>query len=675
MKLRDVRQLPLWAPHSDWRPLRAAQLPSWAGARRVGLDIETHDPDLKALGPGEYRPGTFVAGFSIAIEDGPKHYIPLRHEGGDNVDNPDQALNYLRDQVRDFRGEIVGANLSYEHGFLSVQEGVDFSSIGWFRDVQVADPLINELQMRYSLDAIAQRWGIPGKNESLLREAARHYGVDPKASMWRLPARYVGYYAEQDAVLPLQLLRRQERTIERDELREVFDLESKVQHSLMRLRMRGIRIAEDRLGHIEEWSLAQEAEALGKIAMLTGVRIAVGEVWQAGALAPALTACGVTVPVTMGRGSTPSPSIDKNLLKGLQDRSKPGDQVHEVAAAMSWARRTNKLRTTFASSIRTYMVNGRVRCSYNQLRRTEDSTDEERGAAYGRLSSEHPNLQQQPSRDEFAAMWRSIYLPEEGALFGSCDFSQQEPRVLCHYADVCGLEGAAAAAQKYRDDPTIDNHQMMADLTGVKRGYAKELLLGRSYGMGGAKMSRKLGLPTRWAVFYQRRTGKETSYFERADEAQGCARDTGGQAWEVAGAEGQAILDQFDSKLPFIKALAKKCESVAKERGYIKTLSGRRCRFPREGNKWGWTHKALNRLIQGSSADQTKKAVVDADAAGLFLQIQVHDEIDGSFGTEAEAIRLAEVMRDTYKLRVPMKVDVEIGPSWGEAKKIDRCVI
>jgi DNA polymerase I-like protein with 3'-5' exonuclease and polymerase domains len=143
----------------------------------------------------------------------------------------------------------------------------------------------------------------------------------------------------------------------------------------------------------------------------------------------------------------------------------------------------------------------------------------------------------------------------------------------------------------------------------------------------------------------------------------------------VAGAEGQAILDQFDSKLPFIKALAKKCESVAKERGYIKTLSGRRCRFPREGNKWGWTHKALNRLIQGSSADQTKKAVVDADAAGLFLQIQVHDEIDGSFGTEAEAIRLAEVMRDTYKLRVPMKVDVEIGPSWGEAKKIDRCVI
>src|SRR5690606_24307151 len=109
-------------------------------------------------------------------------------------------------------------------------------------------------------------------------------------------------------------------------------------------------------------------------------------------------------------------------------------------------------------------------------------------AAYGRLSSSNPNMQQQPARDEeIGPMWRSIYLPEEGGLWCADDYSQQEPRWLVHWAVVAGrhrliseraFKAALEAAGKYRDDPSTDNHQMMADMAGIKRKDAKELFLG-----------------------------------------------------------------------------------------------------------------------------------------------------------------------------------------------------
>lgn len=98
------------------------------------------------------------------------------------------------------------------------------------------------------------------------------------------------------------------------------------------------------------------------------------------------------------------------------------------------------------------------------------------------------------------------------------------------------------------------------------------------------------------------------------------------------------------------------------------TLSGRRCRFPKTAEgKYDWTHKALNRLIQGSSADQTKTAMVELDKQGYFLQLQVHDEMDGSVHSPEEAEAMAEIMRTCVPLTVPSKVDVELGASWGES--------
>lgn len=650
-------QFPLFTTvQSAWTPPDLNALPSWAGAKRVAIDCETRDEDLKKLGPGAgRRPNSYITGISFAIEDGPGGYLPIRHEGGDNL--PVEAvLRYFRDQAKVFTGDIVGANLPYDLDFLA-GDGIEFSRARFFRDIQIADPLICELHDSYSMQAIAQRWGFEGKNEAMLRAAASDYKIDPKKDMWKLPARFVGAYAEEDTRLPLNILRRQEREIDDQDLWRVYDLESRLLPVLTKLRRRGVRIDTDRLEQIERWAYAKEAEALARVRAATGVKIAVGDVWKPEALAPALEHIGIR----LNKTSTGKPSIDKELLGSID---------HPVADALERARKVNKLRTTFAGSVRDHMINGRIHCTFNQLRKQKDDEEGTAGAAYGRLSCQNPNLQQQPARDDFAPMWRAIYLPEEGELWASNDYSQQEPRMAVHYAclarDLIGQhawQSAIAARDAYRNDPNTDNHQMMADMAGIKRKDAKEIYLGLSYGMGGAKMCRKLGLPTMMAV-----RGPRFQLFDVNSPEGKRLVEEGARRFEAAGPEGQRLLDTFDSKVPFVKKLAKACEARAKAVGYITTLSGRRCRFPkdRDGN-FDWTHKGLNRLIQGSSADQTKAAMVALDAAGFDMIIQVHDEIAFSIRDPKEGEAAAEIMRNCVPLELPSKVDVEVGPSWGHS--------
>ena len=463
-------QIPLWVPKSDWAPPALETLPPWKDAKRIAIDTETRDDHLKELGIGVRR-GGYAVGVSFAIEDGPAHYLPLRHEGGDNLDC-DQALAYLRDQALVFRGDYVGANISYDLDYW-LEEGIGFNPESRFRDIQIADPLIYELHPSYSLDAIAKRYGLPGKDETLLQDAARAYGVDPKSGLWKLPGRFIGPYATADVEQPLLTIRRQERILEEKGLWKIWQLETEVLPVLVRMRRRGVRVDQEKLQQIEEWSLTEERGSLKRVEHLTGVKITVGDVWKAGALAPALEAIGVT----LGQTPTGKPNIDKDLLSRLD---------HPVADALSWARRVNKLRTTFGASIRRHITNGRIHCTYNQIAR-ESETGEQRGVRYGRLSATDPNMQQQPSPDrdpDLAGEWRKIYLPEEGADWVCSDYSQQEPRWTTHFAAKIDLPGAREAALAYRANPDLDNHQFMADLTGLKRTYAKLIYLGLCYGEG-----------------------------------------------------------------------------------------------------------------------------------------------------------------------------------------------
>lgn len=401
-------QLPLFVPSSAWQPTQVSELPSWANAKRIAIDCETRDEQLKQLGPGTRR-GAYPVGWSFAIEDGPSYYLPYRHEGGDNLPES-EVLNYLRFQAKNFTGEIVGANLSYDLDY-ACNEGIEFPRISFFRDIQIADPLIYELHNSYSLVNIGKRFGIEAKDEIALIEAAKSFGVDPKGGMWRLPARYVGEYAQRDVVSPLEIYAKQRELLDRDELWGVFNLESKVLPVLNRMRRRGIRIDEDKLTQIEQWALKKETEALEQVFRETGYRIKVGDVWKSQVLAKAFEIIGVKLKKT-AKGA---PQIDADLLDNLK---------HPVAENIRLARKVNKMREAFAQSIRTYMINGRIHCTFNQIAR-EDEKGEQKGARFGRLSATDPNLQQQynPEKEpELSSEWRKIFIPEEGAIYGSNDY-------------------------------------------------------------------------------------------------------------------------------------------------------------------------------------------------------------------------------------------------------------
>lgn len=662
-----------------------SDLPTNWGSGRVGIDTETRDEDLTTLGPGVRR-GAYIAGVSFAIEDGPGFYLPIRHGGGGNLD-PQQVMRYLRDMSKTFTGTLCGANLGYDLDFLA-EEQVEFGGVQWFRDVQVADPLINELHNSYSLESIAQRHGIPGKDETLLMEALAAYGYkgrSAKSGIWSLPSKHVGPYAEHDARLPLTLLRRQEREIEEQELWDVYNLESQVLPVLVKMRRRGVAVSVERLEKVEAWARAEQQKAIDAANSLITRRLDFSDITKTAVLAEVLKDLGVDLPKT----ATGKDSVTSAVLDGID---------HPVGDHLRRAKKMSTLRTTFCDGVRHHLTNGRIHCTFNQLRRQkDDGSGDTEGAAFGRLSAANPNLQNQPARDpEIGPMWRSIYMPDEGGLWASLDYSQQEPRQAVHFAVEAGprLIGEAAhraaleAARRYREDPKTDFHDMMTRMVhgedvlereGEKqfkqlRKYCKNIYLGLSYGMGGAKLCRDLGLPTAWRLQWTEGRVRRFKDFETYEEAAVKAQ-AGRQAgykvrmWEAAGADGQALMDKFDREVPFIRKMAQSCTERVEKVGFIKTLSGRRCRFPLLADgSYDWTHKAFNRLIQGSSADQTKMAVVALEAAGFPLQLQVHDEVDFTVASREVAEEAAQIMINVVPMHVPSRVDVEVGPSWGEAE-------
>ena len=621
------------------------------------MDIETRDPLLKKLGPGVRRgpavvgkeQGAYVVGVSFAFPDGRSAYLPLRHEGGGNVD-VQHALQYRKDQARDFRGELVGANIQYDCDFLA-ELGISFAP-SFFRDVQVAEPLLDELQFSYSLQAIAERNGLEGKAEGLLEQAAKHFGVDSKAELWRLPAHHVGPYAERDASLPLQILEAQERRIRATDaadarvqsgsaksLWSLWDLESRLLPCLLAMRRRGVRVDLGHLDLVEARCTREEEDACQALSTAVAKKVTPGDLSKAKFVGPILEAA-------TGRnlGRTPNGQIQLKapLLRALH---------HPTVDLYLRARRFQKLRTTYVGQLRDHAIGDRVHTTFNQLKReSDDGSGDEQGAISGRLSAADPSLQNQPIRDDtIGPLWRRIYLADEGAEWASLDLSAQEPRWLVDFAAKAGCIGAAAVRDAYRANPAMDLYIVLRDMAGWEgdagRQLSKTIYLGLAYNMGGAKLCRQIGKPTAWK---EARNGRQI---------------------EIAGEEGQAILEGFHRGAPFIRELNERAERQARKSGFVRTVLGRVCRFPRMQNGapgFDWTHKATNRIVQGSSADQTKAAMVIAHEEGIPLQLQVHDELDLSVGERAVAERLAEIMLTAVPCSVPHRVVPEFGRSWGE---------
>jgi|TARA_R110002020_G_scaffold196906_2_gene397885 DNA polymerase I-like protein with 3'-5' exonuclease and polymerase domains len=616
------QQMPMFTPDTSWAPPEV--LPDLSSAKEIAVDLETRDPDLILKGPGWATNTGEVVGVSIAT-DGWSGYLPFGHQGGGNLEK-EFVISWVKKQLSGSSDKIFH-NAMYDVGWLR-RLGITVN--GTIHDTMIAAPLVNENRNRYSLDSLGSEYCGERKDETLLREAAHSFGVDPKAEMWKLPANYVGFYAEQDAVLTLKLWKVLKDLLDKEEVSQIYELERSLLPLLLEMRWKGVRVDENAAEKQSVYLKSQEQKLLSQIKKDYGVPV---EVWNAKSISKAFDKAGLTYP------RTPKTNVPSFTAQWLESHS------HILPQSIVKARRYNKMRTTFIDKmIFEHSHNGRIHGQMHPLR------SDDGGTVTGRFSYSTPNLQQVPARDpELGPLIRGLFIPEEGCLWGAFDYSQQEPRLTVHYASLTKQPGAQNAVEQYRDE-NADFHQIVADMANIPRKQAKDINLALSYGMGKKKLISMLN---------------------------------------ISDTEAEDLISKYHQRVPFVKALADSCMRNASNRGFITTLLGRKCRFnlfePRNtrtvplayeeaAEKWGeenivrsFTYKALNRLIQGSAADMTKKAMVNLYEAGYIPHIQVHDELDISVETKKQAKEIKEIMENCVQLEVPNVVDAELGKTWGEA--------
>lgn len=611
-------------PESYWTP--PTDFPRLHGT--ISLDVETNDPDLKIVGPNWCRPGVgHLAGIALAWPDGERYY-PIGHGSGDNMDR-DNVLRYVADLAKDSSVQFVCHNTLYDYGWVWGREGIKFANRPY--DTQAAVALLDEYRQRnnlgYNLNAVGRDYCNILKDESKLQEAADYYGLRTKHDLWKLDPKYVGEYAETDAGNCLQVWQVLEPMLREQSLWGIFDLEMRYAIVVSEMRKRGVRVDVDRAVRFRDELARREAEASKQLKELVGFEV---PVWEANSLAKAFKARGIQHPYTAPSTAHPQgqPSFTAPWLKTVND---------PLAKLVLQIRRWEKVRGTFVEGFFLDLsTNGRVYPQINPLP-TDDS-----GAVSGRSSCEKPNLQQLSAKDvEMAQEVRGLCLPEEGAEWAALDYSQQEPRLAVHFAFLAGVRGARQVVEQYRRNPKVDFHSMVAELGGIQRPQAKILNLALIYGKGEAATCRELGFETE---IVKTRRGKEM---------------------EVAGPEGKAFLEAYHRIVPFVSGLKDACKRAVKKKGYIRTLLGRRCRF---GEDKAHDHMAVNRLVQGSAADQLKKANVDMyEQLGEVPLVNVHDEIGMNKWSQRQIDRAVEIMVETTPLEVPILVDVATGHNWGEA--------
>jgi DNA polymerase I-like protein with 3'-5' exonuclease and polymerase domains len=604
---------------------------------QIAIDLETCDPNLTTLGPGWARNDGFIVGIAIAAGD-QSWYFPIRHKNGHNLD-PKITLKWLKKQMATPHIDKIMHNATYDAGWLWA-EGVEVQ--GRIIDTMIAAPVVDENRFSYSLNNLGRDYIDMRKDEKMLRAAAKDWGIDPKKDMWQLPPSYVGAYAEQDALMTLKLWDRLKTEISSQDLTHIFNLETSLIPLMVKMRARGVRVDLDKADIARQGLRSKVQDLKTLIKHKTGVDI---EPWAAASVQKVFDALNLQYPKT----EAGAPSFTKQYLNA---------HPHEMCQAIVQLREFDKADSTFIDSILRHEKNGRIHTEFHQLR------SDDGGTVTGRFSSSSPNLQQIPARDpDIKKLIRGLFIPEEGQMWGSFDYSSQEPRLLVHFAasmpDSMRSPVVDTIVEEYHKGD-VDLHQMVADIAGITRKQAKVVNLGIMYGMGVGKLAAQLG---------------------------------------VSDAEAKSIIEEHQTKVPFVKQLATVASNQAEKNGQIRTILGRLCRFhlwePRTfgynkplpleeakkeygtlGNnlRRAFTYKALNKLIQGSAADQTKKAMADCYAEGLVPLLTVHDELCFSVESKEQAERIKEIMESGLPLKIPSKVDVDIPHmrglpnNWGEVE-------
>jgi DNA polymerase I-like protein with 3'-5' exonuclease and polymerase domains len=573
------------------------------------------------------------------------------------------------------RKKLVFCNAVYDIGWLNTGFGLDAPDGEMINDVSCEAMMLDENRRAipgfpkpYGLDAIANWCGLPGKDETLLRDAAFSYGYKGdavKAHIADIPARYVGPYAGQDAVATLLS---HEHMIDRlmEECGDAYSVEMQLIPLIFKMRKRGIRLNEERAAALYDTLMARYEAACQRVYDITKMRVSIDELRQRDWLIRICDMHGIDEYKKEGENGKEDTEFSKSWMRA---------SAHPLPRAIAEAKQCHEAATKFVSNyLLKYVYRGRIHANINQF------LSEDGGTRSHRFSYSEPPLQQMPSRPDPVEGWdvteiisrelRMSFEPEEGELWFAPDYSQQEYRLIVHYAYLMECGKADEAVAKYQEDPNTDFHNLVVDLTGLTRRRAKDVNFAKAYGAGVPKFALMTGM-------------------ELEEAAQ--------------------VMGQYDGEMPFVKELNEICEREAQRKGYIKLIDGARSHFDdwecwlsksereagwrsgkpmapcridearrRQQDEWHpWhgkrirradTRKAMNRLIQGSAARQVKRAMLACYQAGYVPMIQMHDELGFSLTKEKDGQIIGQIMREIIKVSVPMRVDEEYGETWGTAK-------
>jgi len=662
-------------------PYELSEIDDIVDGDTIAIDLETYDPELKTHGSGAIKGIGKVCGIALAYRD-QKRYYPIGHKGDKSGKN--RTWKKLNDKI--FQNEKITKvfhNAMYDVCWIRSATGMMLK--GPIYDTMIAASIIDENRPRYTLDSLGKDYlGETKYKFDLAERSKEEHGIaDPMANMHKLPWETVIDYAEQDVTLTLNLWNKFKDLIKKPvktdakktkTLENIFDIETRLFPCLVDMRFKGVRVDEEKTKTFGKEIQKQKDEIVDAIEKETKIRV---DVWASDSIKPLLDKLDIKdYKITPKTGRA---SITKLYLE---------NHTNKYLKMIAEARQLDKLYNTFVSGILKHIHKGRIHADINQIR--SDSG----GTVTGRFSMSNPNLQQIPSRSELGSKIRELFLPEEDHEWASFDYSQQEPRLVVHYALKNGFQGAEVMAQAYKENPDTDFHKIVAEMARITRKQAKTINLGLFYGMGKGKLAKSLELDK--------------------DEA-------------------EELFDQYHTKVPFVRKLSKGLQEYAEENKNIFTLEDRFCRFDRwepMDKEWNpekgtfeiteykeidgvkqivkspvpilkteeaqnryhkelsvnnkpsdpncnnfeqhyrpaFTYKALNRLIQGSAADMTKKAMVELYEIGIVPHIQIHDELCFSIKSSEEADLIKKTMENAIELEVPNKVDFESGPNWGSIK-------
>ena len=638
------------------------------GVDTVAVDLETYDPNLKKLGSGAIRGDGFVCGIAIAT-DKQTVYFPIAHDKTDNLD-PKDTWNQLNKLI--FQNEKITKvfhNAIYDVCWIRAATGQ--MPKGRLIDTMIAASILDETRMRYSLDSVSKDYLGDTKYKYDLQEKALVEGIkDPMSNMHKLSYKIVKEYAEQDVNLTIRLWRIFDKkldevlyintdTNENKTCRNIFELETKLFPCLVDIKFKGVKIDAQKARKFSIFLEKRRDNLINLIEKRTGVRV---EIWAAASIKKLLDQQKIT-------------DYKKTPKSGMPQLPKDYLQTHKnrFLRMIAKARECDKANGAFVEGLLNFVHNGRIHADINQIR------SDDGGTVTGRFSMSNPNLQQIPARGFIGKKIRELFIPEEGCKWGSFDYSQQEPRIVVHYALKLDLPGTDKLQEEFNKDDA-DFHQIVADMANIPRTMAKTINLGLFYGMGKLKLEKELNLSKQ---------------------------------------EAKSLFDKYHRTVPFVKKLSEDLITFAEEHKLLYTLGDRFCRFNKwetRNRKWNnqimrfdpvpiltreealihfkaeildkyeaehrdeyiknfeqhykpaFTYKALNRLIQGSAADMTKKAMVNLYEKGILPQIQIHDELCLSIKDDKEKEIVIETMKNAIPLEIKNKVNCKIGNNWGEAK-------